>query len=173
MAAPVESAPTKSAEVEGGAPDKPSRQKFASTKTRFKEWIGYDPQVVEAASVTDTCRRAFSGNVLSATGNYLHSLFPIVDVSAFRNDRVFEPILASALTVFPQWIGHYPWRKEWWAGDLIAGLSVGLVLGEFGRRAMRTLIPKLTASRYSPPIYELCQDRDATGRVWLVFGLRG
>ncbi|GAA5898783.1 SLC26/SulP family anion transporter [Sporobolomyces salmoneus] len=85
--------------------ERPARQKFESTKTRFKEWIGYDPQVVEAASVTDTCRRAFKGNVVHATGSYLHSLFPIVD-----------------------WIGHYPWRKEWWLGDLIAGLSVGLVL---------------------------------------------
>ncbi|GAA5946684.1 hypothetical protein JCM3765_000348 [Sporobolomyces pararoseus] len=92
-------------ETKNPSTERPARQKLESTKNWFKEWIGFDPQVVEAASVTDTIRRTFSGNVVNATGSYFHSLFPIVD-----------------------WIGHYPWHKEWWLGDLIAGLSVGLVL---------------------------------------------
>lgn len=61
-----------------------SPRKFESSRSWFKTWIGYDPQVVEAASVSDTLSRAFRGNVVHASGSYLHSLFPIVDVSSCR-----------------------------------------------------------------------------------------
>ncbi|GAA6058666.1 hypothetical protein JCM10212_004077 [Sporobolomyces blumeae] len=71
----------------------------------FKRSIGYDAQVVEAASVGDTIRSSLSGNKAHAVGAYFHRLFPFVD-----------------------WIGHYPWHKAWWFGDVIAGLTVGLVL---------------------------------------------
>ncbi|GAA6010475.1 hypothetical protein JCM11491_006956 [Sporobolomyces phaffii] len=88
------------------APPKSRHPRVESAKSSFKQWIGYDEQVVEAASVGDTLRSAVRGkSPVSAAGAYFHSLFPIVD-----------------------WIGYYPWRKEWWLGDLIAGLSVGLVL---------------------------------------------
>jgi hypothetical protein len=79
MAAPLEQDSTN--ENKAASTERLARQKFNSTKTWFKEWIGFDPQVVEAASVTDTVRRTFSGNVVSATGSYFHSLFPIVDVT--------------------------------------------------------------------------------------------
>ncbi|GAA5938298.1 SLC26/SulP family anion transporter [Sporobolomyces koalae] len=81
------------------------RQKLETCKEWFKSYIGYDSQVVEAASVTDTVKRAVSGNVVAATASYVHSLFPVVD-----------------------WIGHYPWHKDWWIGDVVAGITVALVL---------------------------------------------
>jgi len=108
---------------------KSSTKKLDSAKSWGKKFIGYDAQVVEAASVADTLKRSFSGNVVKGTGSYLHSLFPFVDVSDLRNYSAFNCETNLSLSSV-QWIGHYPWHKQWWAGDIIAGLTVGLVLSE-------------------------------------------
>lgn len=62
-----------------------SSKKLDGAKSWAKRFIGYDPQVVEAASVADTLKRSLRGNVVKGTGSYLHSLFPFVDVSLLLN----------------------------------------------------------------------------------------
>ncbi|GAA5931904.1 hypothetical protein JCM1841_006791 [Sporobolomyces salmonicolor] len=73
------------------------------SKQAALDFVGYDPQVVEAASVTNTLREATQGSFFGAVGNYIRRLFP-----------------------FTSWIFHYNLR--WGISDLIAGITVGLVL---------------------------------------------
>ncbi|BGP38822.1 Sulfate permease 2 [Rhodotorula kratochvilovae] len=72
-------------------------------KVRAQRWIDYDPQVVEAASVSETLRHAFEGDPRRGVRAYASRLFP-----------------------FTKWILHY--NLKWALGDLIAGITVGMVL---------------------------------------------
>ncbi|GJN87603.1 hypothetical protein Rhopal_000558-T1 [Rhodotorula paludigena] len=88
----------------GGARPSKTRQRMDKLKDKALRWIDYDPQVVEAASVSETLKRAVHGTQpAKAAGAYVKRLFP-----------------------FTQWILHYNLR--WALGDLIAGITVGLVL---------------------------------------------
>ncbi|GAA5855608.1 hypothetical protein JCM8547_001614 [Rhodosporidiobolus lusitaniae] len=73
-----------------------------SPKQRFAKWIGHDPVVANAASTTATIREFTQGGG-GATKRYVRSLFP-----------------------FWNWILNY--NLQWAAGDLIAGLTVGMVV---------------------------------------------
>ncbi|GAA5823562.1 hypothetical protein JCM11251_000681 [Rhodosporidiobolus azoricus] len=73
-----------------------------SAKQRFARWIGHDPVVTSAASTTATLRELSHGSG-GAVKSYFHSLFP-----------------------FTRWILNY--NAQWLAGDLIAGLTVGMVV---------------------------------------------
>ncbi|BGP30935.1 Sulfate permease 2 [Rhodotorula toruloides] len=103
MDAPSTSSPSPSPPPPASpAPPKPSR--LQRTKRSLLHWIDYDPQVVDAAPVSDRIKRAVRGtSPASAARAYLHRLFP-----------------------FTNWILHYNLR--WLLGDLIAGITVGLVL---------------------------------------------
>ncbi|GAA5907074.1 hypothetical protein JCM6882_005162 [Rhodosporidiobolus microsporus] len=71
-------------------------------KQRFARWIGHDPVVTSAASTTATLRDLSHGSG-GAVKSYFASLFP-----------------------FTRWILNY--NAQWLAGDLIAGLTVGMVV---------------------------------------------
>ncbi|GAA5890145.1 hypothetical protein JCM5296_002830 [Sporobolomyces johnsonii] len=86
-----------------GAPSSRKSQLLKRSKQAALDFIGYDPQVVEAASVTNTLRESTQGSFLGASGQYIRRLFP-----------------------FTSWIFHYNLR--WGLSDLIAGITVGLVL---------------------------------------------
>ncbi|GAA5975756.1 hypothetical protein JCM10908_005271 [Rhodotorula pacifica] len=80
-----------------------SKRALATGKDKFKKWIDYEPHVTEAAPVDEYLRRATHINYPRATAAYVHRLFP-----------------------FTNWILHYNFR--WLVGDLIAGITVGMVL---------------------------------------------
>ncbi|GAA5970486.1 hypothetical protein JCM11641_007324 [Rhodosporidiobolus odoratus] len=73
-----------------------------TAKQRLLNWLGHDPVVTSAASTTATVRETFAGSG-NAVVRYLDSLFP-----------------------FTKWILNY--NLQWAAGDLIAGLTVGMVV---------------------------------------------
>ncbi|GAA6008582.1 hypothetical protein JCM10207_007166 [Rhodosporidiobolus poonsookiae] len=84
---------------------KPSRPRSAwnAVKGKALDVVGYEPEVVEVASVTDEIRKATNGSFPRAAGAYVSRLFPIKD-----------------------WIWAYNFR--WLIADLIAGITVGMVL---------------------------------------------
>ncbi|BGP69227.1 Sulfate permease 2 [Rhodotorula toruloides] len=95
---------TSSSRTPPPAPPPPKPSLAQRTKLSLLHWIDYDPQVVDAAPVSDRIKRAVRGtSPAKAAGAYLHRLFP-----------------------FTNWILHYNLR--WLLGDLIAGITVGLVL---------------------------------------------
>ncbi|KAI5476103.1 sulfate permease [Pseudohyphozyma bogoriensis] len=71
-------------------------------KDRLKEQLGYDPRVTAAASVTDVLAGSTNG-VGAFALNYVDRLFP-----------------------FTKWILNY--NLSWAYGDLVAGLTVGMVV---------------------------------------------
>ncbi|GAA6012130.1 hypothetical protein JCM10207_005140 [Rhodosporidiobolus poonsookiae] len=73
-----------------------------SAKQRFAKWIGHDPAITEVASTTQTLK-GFTQGSGSFISDYFKSLFP-----------------------FHRWILNY--NLQWAAGDLIAGLTVGMVV---------------------------------------------
>ncbi|GAA5831795.1 hypothetical protein JCM5353_006170 [Sporobolomyces roseus] len=73
-------------------------------KQSFLNWIGHDPVVSQTASTSRTIKNmARSGT--GGVGGYVKSLFP-----------------------FTNWILNYPSAPRWILGDLIAGITVGLVV---------------------------------------------
>ncbi|GAA5835818.1 hypothetical protein JCM11251_007435 [Rhodosporidiobolus azoricus] len=84
-------------------PPSRTRRILGKAKTTALGWIDYDPQVVEAASVTDELRRMTSGNLGRGVAGYLSRLFP-----------------------FKDWIWAYNYK--WAIADVIAGITVCLVL---------------------------------------------
>ncbi|GJN89717.1 hypothetical protein Rhopal_002704-T1 [Rhodotorula paludigena] len=73
-----------------------------SVKQRLSRWIGHDPIITSAASTSDFLAQG-SQDLPSKAGSYVRSLFP-----------------------FHRWILNY--NLQWLAGDLIAGLTVGMVV---------------------------------------------
>ncbi|BGP15200.1 Sulfate permease 2 [Rhodosporidiobolus nylandii] len=73
-----------------------------SARQRLARWIGHDPVVTSAASTTATLKQLTHGSG-GAAKRYVLSLFP-----------------------FLNWIANY--NLQWAAGDLIAGLTVGMVV---------------------------------------------
>ncbi|KAM0748675.1 sulfate permease [Meredithblackwellia eburnea MCA 4105] len=71
-------------------------------KDKFKSYIGYDPDVDAAASSVSSIKEVAS-DLPKAAVNYVDRLFP-----------------------FTKWIGSY--NLQWGIGDLIAGLTVGMVV---------------------------------------------
>ncbi|KAM0749048.1 putative sulfate permease [Meredithblackwellia eburnea MCA 4105] len=71
-------------------------------KDKFKSYIGYDPDVDAAASSVTSVKSAAAG-LPKAAANYVDRLFP-----------------------FTKWILSY--NPQWAIGDLIAGLTVGMVV---------------------------------------------
>lgn len=68
---------------------------------KLQDFIGYDPQVSAAAS-TWSLLPSSTSSISSETKHYLVRLFP-----------------------FTNWIGNY--NLTWFLGDLIAGLTVGIM----------------------------------------------
>ncbi|GAA6031134.1 hypothetical protein JCM8097_004020 [Rhodosporidiobolus ruineniae] len=68
----------------------------------FAKWIGHDPVVTETASTIGTIRNLSQGSG-GAVKRYIRSLFPFIN-----------------------WLPNY--NLQWAAGDLIAGLTVGMVV---------------------------------------------
>ncbi|GAA6027980.1 hypothetical protein JCM8097_001812 [Rhodosporidiobolus ruineniae] len=87
------------------SPNPPSfgQRLYGKVKDKALKAIDYEPHVVEVASVTDELRKATSGNVASGAGAYLQRLFPIFG-----------------------WIWAY--NPTWAIADLVAGVTVALVL---------------------------------------------
>ncbi|GAA5959499.1 hypothetical protein JCM21900_004521 [Sporobolomyces salmonicolor] len=75
---------------------------FAGYKQRLFNWIGHDPVITDAAS-TSRSLQTVAHNGPSAARAYVSSLFP-----------------------FTKWILNY--NLTWLTGDLIAGITVGLVV---------------------------------------------
>ncbi|KPV77501.1 uncharacterized protein RHOBADRAFT_24017 [Rhodotorula graminis WP1] len=73
-----------------------------STRQRFARWIGHDPVISQAASTKDFLRQG-SSDLPAKSKAYVLSLFP-----------------------FHRWILNY--NVTWLIGDLIAGLTVGMVV---------------------------------------------
>ncbi|GAA5840778.1 hypothetical protein JCM9279_001217 [Rhodotorula babjevae] len=76
---------------------------LARAKAKALRYIDYDPLVVEAASVSETLKRAVAGNPRQGALAYVSRLFPFV-----------------------RWLPLY--NVKWLIGDLIAGITVGMVL---------------------------------------------
>ncbi|GAA5892716.1 SLC26/SulP family anion transporter [Sporobolomyces salmoneus] len=70
----------------------------------FLNWIGHDPVVSQTASTSRTIKNVARGGTGGVKG-YIKSLFP-----------------------FTNWILNYPSAPQWIIGDLIAGITVGLVV---------------------------------------------
>ncbi|GAA5836271.1 hypothetical protein JCM3766R1_003473 [Sporobolomyces carnicolor] len=70
----------------------------------FLDWIGHDPVVSQTASTSRTIKNAARAGT-GGVGRYVKSLFP-----------------------FTNWILNYPSAPQWIIGDLIAGITVGLVV---------------------------------------------
>lgn len=100
------------------------RRALETGKEKFKRWIDYEPHVIEAAPVDEYLRRSTHINYPKAAAAYVHRLFPFTNVSG--PEEATEK--ACLLTPFRrlQWILHY--NTRWLIGDLIAGLTVGMVL---------------------------------------------
>lgn len=77
---------------------------MVSFKQQALDWVGYDPAVVAAASTSDSLQSS-TEDLPARTRGFLKSLFP-----------------------FTAWIGSY--NLTWAISDLIAGLTVGMVVGK-------------------------------------------
>lgn len=77
---------------------------MVSFKQRAQDFVGYDPQVTAAASATTSLKSA-THDLPAKSLDYVRNLFP-----------------------FLKWIAHY--NLTWGVSDLIAGLTVGMVVGE-------------------------------------------
>lgn len=77
---------------------------MVSFKQRAQDFVGYDPQVTAAASTTASLKSA-TQDLPAKSLDYIRNLFP-----------------------FLRWIAHY--NLTWAVSDLIAGLTVGMVVGE-------------------------------------------
>ncbi|BGP14804.1 hypothetical protein JCM10213_001828 [Rhodosporidiobolus nylandii] len=86
-----------------GGSEKGKRNWLGRAKDATLKWIDYEPHVVEAASVTDEIKKATSGSIVQGVGSYASRLFPLKD-----------------------WIWAY--NLKWFIADMIAGITVCLVL---------------------------------------------
>ena len=77
---------------------------MVSIKQRALDFVGYDPQVTAAASTTDSLK-GITADLPTKSVDYVKRLFP-----------------------FTTWILHY--NLTWALSDLIAGVTVGMVVGE-------------------------------------------
>jgi hypothetical protein len=57
----------------------PNPTLLSKAKAKALKWIDYDPQVVEAASVTDEIKRATGGSIGQGVASYFSRLFPFKD----------------------------------------------------------------------------------------------
>ncbi|CEQ42580.1 SPOSA6832_04407, partial [Sporobolomyces salmonicolor] len=98
---------------------------FTGYKQRLFKWIGHDPVITDAASTSRPCNLSLSGR----RRDDLTFLVAIVAGSlktVAHNGPSAARAYVSSLFPFTNWILNY--NLTWLTGDLIAGITVGLVV---------------------------------------------